>query len=310
MKILVTGGAGFIGSQVAEAYIERGHDVTALDDLSIGRKRNIPSRAQFVPLDIRDPELRVLFAKSKFDMVNHHAAQIDVRRSVRDPSFDASVNISGTLNLLQCSRLYGVKKFIFASSGGAIYGECEKRPALESDLPRPESPYGISKAAAENYIRFYGTCYHLPYTILRYSNVYGPRQDPKGEAGVISVLIQKLLTKEPFTIYGSGQQERDYVYVDDVVAANCAALKNRGNGTFNISTQLATSVNILNRSLSALHPSAQSPVYAPARAGEIERSVLNPSLAQKHLHWHSVFSLEEGLRKTHTFFENRMLEVM
>lgn len=302
MKILVTGGAGFIGSQIADAYLQEGHDVTVVDNLSTGK--DIPVRARLVRLDIRDPDLDTLFAKSKFEIVNHHAAQIDVIRSTKDPSFDASVNISGTLRLLQCCRTHGVRKFIFASSGGAIYGECE-RPALESDPCHPESPYGISKAAAENYIRFFGSHHHLPYTILRYANVYGPRQDPngQGEAGVVSVFIRKLLADEAVTIYGNGRQERDYVFVGDVVAANLAALTKGENDTYNIATQTAVSVNILIEKLSGIRRLPQPPIHAPARMGEVHRSVLNASLALERLGWRPTHSLEQGLEETWRYFQ-------
>jgi len=302
MKILVTGGAGFIGSQIAQAYLDGGHDVTILDDLSTGRNRNVPAGSRLIHRDIREADLNVLFANSRFEIVNHHAAQIEVTHSVQDPSFDASVNILGTLRLLQCCRVYGIRKFIFASSGGAIYGECE-RLAQESDPPRPESPYGISKAAAEAYIRFYGRTHHLPYTILRYANVYGPRQDPKGEAGVISVFIRKLLADKAVTVYGTGHQERDYVFVGDVVAANLAALAKGENGTYNISTQTAVSVNTLVRKLSTFRRLIQPPNHAPARPGEIERSVLNASLALKQLGWRPTHSLEQGLEETWRYFE-------
>jgi len=303
MKILVTGGAGFIGSQVADAYVEQGHEVTIVDDLSSGKKKNLPSKAHFEAIDVRDPNISTLFAKSGFDIVNHLAAQIDIRRSVQDPFFDASVNILGTLRLLDCCRTYGVRKFIFSSTGGAIYGECPM-PAEESTSPlRPEAPYGYAKASAEYYIRFYNTYYHLPYTIFRYANVYGPRQDSKGEAGVVSIFVGKLLANEPMTIFGSGEQIRDYVFVGDVVAANVAALTKGENGTFNIATQIPTSVNTLYEKLIKIHPSAQKPIYAPARAGELERSVLSSTLAQKHLGWSPSRTLDQGLEETYRFFE-------
>jgi len=297
----VTGGAGFIASHVVDAYLDAGHEVTVLDDLSKGKKKNVAPKARLVTMDIRDPNLSTLFAQSGFDIVNHHAAQIDVRRSMQDPFFDASVNILGTLRLLECCRTYGARKFIFASSGGAIYGECEK-PAQESDELRPESPYGYSKAGAEIYIQFYGKYYHLPYTLLRYANVYGPRQDALGEAGVISIFIGKLLANEPVTIFGTGRQERDYVSVWDVVAANVAALTKGENGIFNIGTQLPASVNALYDKLAKIHGRNVKPVYAPARPGELERSVLNTAAAQQALGWRSVRSLDQGLEETYRFF--------
>ena len=211
-----------------------GHQVTVVDDLTTGKKKNVNPQANLVVMDVRDPNISTLFAKTGFDIVNHHAAQIDVRRSVQDPFLDASVNILGTLRLLDGCRTFGVRKFIFSSSGGTIYGECKAKPAQESDASRPTSPYGFSKAAAETYIRFFGEFYHLPYTILRYANVYGPRQDPQGEAGVVAIFMGKILADEPVTIYGTGEQERDYVHVSDVVKANCSALLKGENDTFNI----------------------------------------------------------------------------
>jgi len=204
MKILVTGGAGFIGSQIADAYIAAGHEVTVLDDLSAGRRTQVNPKATFIARDAREPNIATLFEKSNFDLVNHHAAQIDVRRSVQDPFFDASVNILGTMRLLDCCRSYGVRKFIFASSGGTIYGECPRAAAVETDPNRPESPYGFSKAAAETYVRFYGKQFGISYSMLRYANVYGRRQDPHGEAGGVAIFCGKALANETATIFGDG----------------------------------------------------------------------------------------------------------
>lgn len=305
MKILVTGGAGFIGSHIADAYLALGHDVTVVDDLSNGKKKNVNPKAHFVTMDVRDPNISTLFAKTGFDIVCHQAAQVDVRRSVHDPFMDASVNILGTLRLLDGCRTYGVRKFIFASSGGTIYGECPARPAQEEDPARPASPYGFSKAAAEAYVRFFGDFYHLPYTILRYGNVYGPRQDPHGEAGVVAIFIGKLLAGETVTIYGTGEQTRDYVHVADIVEANCAALLRGENSVLNIGAGQAVSVNQLYQKLSALHPNAQKPNHAPARPGELERSVLNPEKAQKALGWRIGRSLEQGLAETYQYVQAR-----
>lgn len=305
MKVLVTGGAGFIGSHIVDAYVAMGHDVTIVDDLSTGKKKNVNSKAHLVVMDVRDPNISTLFAKTGFDIVNHHAAQIDVRRSVQDPFLDASINILGTLRLLECCRIYGIRKFIFASSGGTLYGECKKRPASEEDSLLPESPYGFSKATAETYIRFFGQYYHLPYTILRYSNVYGPRQDPQGEAGVVAIFIGKILAREPTTIYGTGDQERDYVHVNDVVQANCDALLKGENDIFNIGTNLATSVNTLYEKLSAMDSSVKKPAYAPAREGELQRSVLNIQKADKSLGWRPSRTLEQGLKETLQFFQHQ-----
>ncbi|MFA5974882.1 MAG: NAD-dependent epimerase/dehydratase family protein [Elusimicrobiota bacterium] len=305
MKILVTGGAGFIASQIADSYVALGHDVTIVDDLSSGKKKNVNPKATFVAMDIRDPNISTLFAKSGFDIVNHLAAQIDVRRSVQDPFLDASVNILGTLRLLDCCRTYGVRKFIFSSSGGTIYGECKTRPGKEDDAPRPSSPYGFSKATAETYIRFFGEFYHLPYTILRYGNVYGPRQDPNGEAGVVSIFIGKLLAGEPVTIYGTGEQERDYVQVGDIVEANNAALLKGENDVFNIGTGVPVSVNRLYQELCAIHQGGSKPDYAPARPGELERSVLDIGKAAKGLGWKPARTLAQGLTETYRYFQSQ-----
>jgi len=303
MNILVTGGAGFIGSHIVDAYIAKGHDVTVMDDLSGGKKKNVNPKARFVGADVRDPNISTLFAESRFEVVNHLASQIDVRKSVQDPFFDASVNILGGLRLLECCRSYGVRKFIFSSSGGTIYGECPSEPATEESAARPESPYGISKATLEKYIHFYGQVYRQSFTILRYGNVYGPRQDPHGEAGVVAIFVGKLLAGEQATIYGTGDQERDYVFVGDVVSANVAALSKGENAVFNIGTAVATSVNTLYDHLSQLNPQAQPPVCAPARTGELNRSVLNIDRAKKVLEWTPQTSLKQGLQQTYRFFE-------
>lgn len=306
MKILVTGGAGFIGSHIVDAYVAQGHEVTVVDNLSTGRKRNVNPKATFVTMDVRDPNISTLFAKTGFDIVNHLAAQIDVRRSMQDPFFDASVNILGTLRLLECGRTYGVRKFIFASSGGVIYGECKSRPACEEDPCRPLSPYGFSKAAAETYIRFFGETFHLPYTILRYGNVYGPRQDPRGEAGVVSIFIGKLLADEGVTIFGKGEQVRDYVYVGDVAQANSLALLKGENETLNIGTGEAVSVNSLYEKLRRIHKSGCAPLHAPDRPGELQRSALKVDRAREALGWRPARTLEQGLAETYAYFQQHL----
>jgi UDP-glucose 4-epimerase len=306
VKILVTGGAGFIGSHVVDTYVALGHEVTVVDDLSSGRKKNVNPKAELVTMDIRDPNISTLFAKGRFDLVNHLAAQIDVRRSVQDPFLDASINILGTLRILEGCRTYGVRKLIFASSGGVMYGECRTRAALESDPCQPVSPYGFSKAAAETYIRFFGETYHLPFTILRYGNVYGLRQDPHGEAGVVSIFIGKLLANEPVTIYGTGKQERDYVYVGDVAQANVQALLKGENQILNIGTGHATSVNVLYSKLQEVHGKSPAPAYAPPRPGELDRSVLDSTRAQEVLSWRPLYSLPQGLAETYAFFHQQM----
>jgi UDP-glucose 4-epimerase len=305
MKILVTGGAGFIGSQVVDAYVKEGHQVTVVDDLSSGSKNNLNPKAAFVPMDVRDPNLITLFAKSAFELVNHHAAQIDVRKSVQDPFFDASVNILGTLRLLDCCRTYGVRKFILASSGGTVYGECTNGPASEEDAAKPASPYGFSKAAAETYVRFYGEQYKLPYTILRYGNVYGPRQDPTGEAGVVAIFVGRILAGEQVTIYSDGKQERDYVSVKDVVDANVAAVTKGENETVNIGTGSPVSVSSLYERLCAVTKTGKAPIFAPERRGELRRSVLNNARALKVLKWKPSQTLDQGLAATFEYFSNQ-----
>jgi len=303
MKILVTGGAGFIGSHIVDSYIEAGHEVTIVDDLTAGKKSNINPKAQFTGMDIRDPNISTLFLKKGFDIVNHLAAQMDVRKSMQDPFFDASVNILGTLRLLECCRTYKIKKFIFSSSGGTLYGECHKAPATEETPCMPISPYGFSKATAETYIRFYFDSFQLPYTILRYGNVYGPRQDPHGEAGVVAIFVGKLLENQPATIYGDGKQKRDYVYVKDVAHANLAALTLGENKTMNISTGIATDVNNLYSEMARVAGSSLKPVYAPVRPGELLYSQLDITLAKSILHWTPQFTLSSGLKETYTYFK-------
>lgn len=302
MKALVTGGAGFIGSHVVDALLAEGHAVYVVDDLSSGKKDRLASQAVFHAMDIRDPNISMLFAKERFDVVFHLAAQIDVRKSVHDPFFDASVNILGTLRLLDCCRSYAVNRFIFSSSGGVMYGECPTRPATEADPAQPISPYGISKLVAERYVRFYAEQYGVDSVILRYGNVYGPRQDPHGEAGVVAIFAGRLLAGEPVTIFGSGDQQRDYVYVKDVAAANMAAL-HRGDGdVFNIGTGMGTSVNALYERMARELGAEMRTVTGAARAGELERNVLNAAKAGEGLGWSPQWTMERGLKETLNFF--------
>jgi len=304
MNVLVTGGAGFIGSHVVETLIAAKHEVTIVDDFSSGKRANVHPKAQLQKMDVRDPNISTFFQKHRFDVVFHLAAQIDVRKSMNDPFFDASVNILGTLRLLECCRTYHVKKFIFTSSGGVMYGECPTRPASEEDPSLPISPYGFSKATAERYVRFYGEVYGLSYNILRYANVYGPRQDPHGEAGVVAIFSGKVIAKETATIYGTGKQERDYVYVQDVADANLAALEGPANRLYNIGTGVATSVNDLYQRLAKLGKLTKPASSARARAGELDRSVLDITRAQKELHWTPKVSLDEGLKQTLDYFKH------
>jgi len=303
MKILVTGGAGFIGSHVAELFLRTGHDVAVLDDLSSGKRDNVPEGASFHQCSITDPAAGEIIKHEKPDVLVHHAAQISVSASVKDPLFDLSVNIRGTVQLLQAAVKYRVRKVIFASTGGAIYGEHDYFPADERHPLRPLCPYGISKLAAEKYCSFFYATHGLRYTVLRYSNVYGPRQDPYGEAGVVAIFAQKMLNGHQPVINGSGEQTRDFVFVGDVADANMRALESDCIGEFNISTGLETSINTLFRALKKITGSSASEVHGPAMPGEQLRSVLSWNRAHEMLGWQPRISLEEGLQQTVNFFK-------
>jgi len=304
MKILVTGGAGFIGSHVADAYIEMGHEVVIADNLSTGRMENVNPKARFLKMNIHDNEIFDVFKAEKFDVVNHHAAQMDIRLSVADPVYDATNNIIGTINLLQASAKNSVKKIIFISSGGAIYGEQEYFPADEEHRTQPLSPYGITKLTGEKYIYFYHHVYNLSYVILRYANIYGPRQSPKGEAGVVAIFSSKLLTGGQPIINGDGLQTRDYVYVGDVVDANVKALGYSKNDYFNIGTRIETNVNELFSRLNHITNAKAEEFHGQAQPGEQLRSVLNFDKAKQLLKWMPKISLDDGLGKTVEYFNN------
>jgi UDP-glucose 4-epimerase len=307
MKILVTGGAGFIGSHIVDAYISHGLEVVVVDDLSTGRKENINPKAEFFKLDIQDVRLQDIFAKYRFDVVNHHAAQMDVRRSVSDPKFDAQVNVLGTLNLLQNCIKYNVKKFIFASTGGAVYGEQDYFPADEQHPTWPLSPYGITKLTGEKYLNYFKVVQGLHYVILRYSNVYGPRQNPHGEAGVVAIFTTKLLAGEQPTINGDGMQTRDYVYVGDLVRANVMALDYSKSEIFNIGTGVETDVNTIFRIINKLTAARKDEFHGPTKAGEQLRSCLSYSKAEKYLGWKPEVELNQGLKSTVEYFRNNIL---
>lgn len=303
MKILVTGGAGFIASHIVDAYIGLGHDVTIVDNLSTGRKRNINPAAHFHQLDIRDAEAtRKLFEEHPFDVVNHHAAQMDVRRSVDDPVYDASVNIIGVLSLLESCVKTGVRRVIFASSGGAIYGEQEYFPADELHPTRPISPYGVAKLTTEHYLYYYKAVFGIDSVSLRYANIYGPRQNPEGEAGVVAIFATKLLAGQQPVINGDGTQTRDYVFVDDVVRANVLALRSEGSHVFNIGTGIETTVNQLFHYLKRITNSSAEEQHGPAKKGEQLRSVLNAAKIEKQLGWKPIVTMEDGLKKTVEYF--------
>ena len=306
MKILVTGGAGFIASQIADAYLREGHEVYVLDNLSTGFLKNVNPNAHFIKSDISSPSLVELFEKVKFDVVNHHAAQIDVRKSVNDPIFDANTNILGTINLLQACIKTGVKKFMFASTGGAVYGEQEYFPADEKHPTNPVSPYGITKLSIEKYLYFYKNEYGLKNTILRYANVYGPRQNPFGEAGVVAIFANKLLRNENPTINGDGEQTRDYVFVEDVVKANVTTLRDENSDIFNVGTSIETSVNELFASINLIAGGKAEERHGPAPKGEQARSVITSDKLLKRFNWRPSIKIDEGLKKTFEFFKSNI----
>lgn len=305
MKVLVTGGAGFIGSHLVDRLIQDGQEVVIVDNLSSGKKENINKQALFYKMDITSSRLEKVFKKEKPELISHHAAQMDVRRSVMDPGFDAQVNIMGLINLLQIAVKYGVRRLIFASSGGAIYGEQVYFPASEEHPALPLSPYGISKLAGERYLYYYHKVLGLESTSLRYSNVYGPRQDPLGEAGVVAIFTMRMLQGEEAMINGNGMQTRDYVFVDDVVDANMALINAQENGTFNVGTGVETSVNQLFRKLAVVTGANVKEVHGAEKKGEQVRSALDSQLLHKRLEWEPRVSLDEGLMRTVEYFRQR-----
>lgn len=301
MKILVTGGCGFIGSHIVDDYISAGHTVAVIDDLSTGSIQNLNAKAVFFQKDICHPDIEAIFEKEHFDVVNHHAAQINVRTSVTDPLLDARINIMGSLNVLLAGIRHGIKRFIFASSGGAIYGEPGHYPIAETTVTDPASPYGITKATVEQYVRILTRLHGLDHMILRYSNVYGPRQISKSEAGVISIFINQALNHEPSTVFGDGTQTRDYVFIGDVVRANRIALACPSH-VVNIGTGIETSVNRLIELLSGIVGRKIQYRHEAARAGEVQRNVLDTSLAARHLNWAAQTDLAQGMKKTFDYF--------
>jgi len=307
MKVILTGGAGFIGSWVADALIADGHRVLILDDLSSGKEENIPKEAEFVKCDIRDRDaLDGLFSDFKPDIVNHHAAQINVRKSVENPTLDAQVNILGSLNLLEISKRHRVKKFIFASTGGAIYGEPETIPVDERAIPLPISPYGVSKLSVERYLDYYNLVFGLEYVALRYSNVYGPRQNPHGEAGVIAIFCNRILEGQKCDIFGDGNQKRDYVFVGDLARANVLSLR-APVGIYNLGTGIEISVNDLINILVKATGIAANVHYLPYRAGEVQRIALDISKAGKMIGWFPEVSFEDGLTRTWNWYTKRKM---
>lgn len=304
-RILVTGGAGFIGSHVAERLLVEGHQVAVLDNLSTGRREHVPPQAEFFLMDITSSEAADLVKSWKPDFLVHHAAQMSVRFSVADPVADARDNILGTLNLLQAAVQVPVQRVIFASTGGAIYGDAAPVPARETDSPWPDCPYGVAKLAVEHYLRFYRREFGLNFVSLRYANVYGPRQNGLGEAGVVAIFIEKFLAGQQPIINGDGRQTRDFVYVGDVVTANLLALGYPGSGIFNIGTGRETDILTIYLKLQNLTGSPLGPVHGPPKPGEQRRSALNADLARQKLGWQPTVDLDTGLARTVAAFRHR-----
>jgi UDP-glucose 4-epimerase len=308
MRILVTGGAGFIGSNTVDALVAQGvGEISVLDDLSAGKRHQVNPKAAFHQIDLRDAAaVKGVIEATKPDAIVHLAAQMDVRRSVADPAFDAQVNLVGFLNLIEAARINGLRRVIFASTGGAIYGEQDEFPCNEDHPRRPVSPYGVAKLATEAYLFFYKTEYGIDYVALRYGNVYGPRQDPHGEAGVVAIFSGLILDHKPVTIFGDGKQTRDYVYVGDVVAANLAALGSNVSGeAFNIGTGIETDVNQLYDTLASIADFPAQAGHAAPRPGEQRRSVISPARAAEKLGWRPQVKLAEGLGRTFEYFKQQ-----
>ncbi len=304
MKIMITGGAGFIGSHISDLLIDQGHAMVIVDDLSNGKRENVNPHAAFYEVSILDRDLAEIFRKERPAVVIHHAAQISVRDSVKDPLRDMEINIKGSVQLLEHCKDHRVKKIIFSSTGGALYGEQDYFPADENHPMRPLSPYAIAKLSVEKYLYFYFTTHRIPYTVLRYANVYGPRQDPFGEAGVVAIFSQKMLKGDQPVINGDGNQTRDFVYVGDVARANLLALQHEVTGEINIGTGVETSINTIFNEIKALVAPGTPEVHGPAMPGEQLRSVLSYQKARTVLGWEPTMPLTTGLKHTVEFFRH------
>ncbi|OGO64661.1 MAG: UDP-glucose 4-epimerase [Chloroflexi bacterium RBG_19FT_COMBO_55_16] len=310
MKVLVTGGAGFIGSHVVDALISAGYEVVVVDDLSTGNLANLNPAATFYQVDIRSPQLAEVFEKERPDYVDHHAAQMDVRRSIADPLFDAEVNVIGSINLIECCRRYGVKRLIYISTGGAVYGEPEYLPCDEAHPVNPICPYGASKHTVEHYLYMYQQNYGLDYIVLRYPNVYGPRQDPHGEAGVVAIFTGQMLAGGQVVINGDGEQQRDFVYVEDCAQANLMAMTSQNaNQIYNLGYGRGTTVNEIFTTLKNITGYQLAATHGPAKVGETRQIYLDATKAQKELGWKPTVDLEEGLQRTADYFKRRELAV-
>ncbi len=304
MNILVTGGAGFIGSHIVDALVEAGHKVVIVDNFSTGSLKNVNPKAKLVERDIVEP-LADIFHDEKIDVVYHLAAQINVRKSVEDAVIDAKINVMGGLNILECCRKFKIKKFIFASTGGAMYGDTENIPTPEEEKEMPVSPYGIAKCSMEKYLYYYYKVHKMPYVALRFSNVYGPRQNSKGEAGVVAIFTAMMLAGKQPVINGDGKQTRDYVYVKDVVKANILALNKNVAGIYNVGTGVETDVNELFQKLNKLIGTNFKEVHKESMQGEQIRSCLDASKIKKELGWKPDYDLDEGLKETVDWFRKK-----
>ncbi len=303
MNILVTGGAGFIGSNIVDAYIEKGHDVIIIDNMSTGVEKYINPKAKFYKMDICDEGISEVFKNHRIDIVNHHAAQIDLRKSVENPKYDIEVNIKGSVNLLQNAIENKIQKFIFASTGGAIYGEHDYFPADEKHPTRPYAPYGINKMTVEKYLYYYNYVYGLNYVVLRYANVYGPRQNPHGECGVIAIFTDKITKGTEPLINGDGKQTRDYVFVSDVVNANVLALNAKESTIYNVGTSKETDVNYIFERINHYAETNFEEKHGPAKKGEQKRSVLSFEKINEELGWQPMMDIETGLKITTEYFK-------
>jgi UDP-glucose 4-epimerase len=306
LRVLVTGGAGFIGSHLVDRFVSMGHEVVALDDLSGGKRDNVNAKARLVAADIRTPDAVAAIQQFRPQVIVHHAAQMDVRKSVADPAFDADVNLVGLLRMMEAARTAGaLEHVLFASSGGAMYGEQSVYPAPESHPVKPESPYGLAKGVSEQYLDWYKRCYGIGSTSLRYGNVYGPRQNPHGEAGVVAIFCNRILEGKPVGVVGDGKQTRDYVFVADVVEANARAFEKRPQGGFNIGTGVETDVVTLAQHLIKASGTDARIEHIPPRAGEQRRSVIDPSLYGATTGWKPSVSIADGLKKTFDWFKEQ-----